>query len=98
MASTGVHASQLHHSDTGAAGLMYRIHAVAPWTAVPPDLRGCSPAISAKMNASTKPISTETVQTTTATGPVSAEIPPIENSTSAGTPAATKNAPSQLMS
>ena len=45
-----------------------------------------------------KPMRTESVHTRTAVGPSSAEMPPIENSTSAGTPAATKKAPIQPMS
>ena len=41
---------------------------------------------------------TDTVQASTATGPVMPETPPIWKRTSAGTPAATKKAPTQLRS
>jgi hypothetical protein len=45
----------------------------------------------------TKPNRTEIVQTSHAGAPMVAEIAPIENSTNAGTPAATKNACFQSM-
>src|SRR6266511_156990 len=45
--STGVHASQLHHTDSGAISLLYFSHAAAPYTDAPPDLFGNKPAISA---------------------------------------------------
>ncbi len=47
MASTGDHASQLHHTDSGAMNFEYRAQAIAPYTETPPDLFGYSPAISA---------------------------------------------------
>jgi hypothetical protein len=47
IASTGVQASQLHHTDTGPMNREYGIQAIAPYTDVPPDLCGNMPEISA---------------------------------------------------
>src|SRR5262245_3156687 len=98
MASIGLHASQFDHMDMGATSLLYRTQAVAPCTAVPPDLLGWSPAISAYKNSSMKPRMTETVQTKGEIVPTIAEIAPRLNITRAGEPAAMKTTCNQFTS
>src|SRR5262245_10616090 len=92
---TGVQASQLHHTESGAMNLPYLGHAAAPYTEAPPDLFGNRPAISAYVKDWTKPISMDTAQMAKAAVPPTPPMPPMENSTSAGTPLATQNAPFQ---
>jgi hypothetical protein len=62
----------------------------------PPDLLPNIPAISAYVNDWSNPMIMETIHTRNATLPATPAMPPMENSTNGGTPAATQNAPRQV--
>ena len=88
MGRMGIHATQWAHGDTTPTSGLCLIHAVAPYTDMPPVLEGCMPAISVYTKHCRTEMITDKPHARGAAVPMMEDMPPMLNRTRAGAPRA----------